>query len=198
MLVDEDGRLLGTVTAREVLDRIEAGSATGAAAEPGAVPAGGPDWHFLHDHAHTIAGWFAWHVWLSVIPVVIGLVIALPIGWLMNRYRWAYPPLVSVAGLLYTIPSIALFVVLPGILHTKMLPGQRRRRADGLHRGADGPGRRRRAGLGADRGRAGGDGDGLQGLQRLIRVELPIAVPSSPPACGWPPWPTSAWSRWPR
>jgi hypothetical protein len=70
----------------------------------GAVPAGGPDWAFLSNNKGHIVNLFAWHAWLSVIPVVIGLVIALPIGWTMNRLRWSYPPLVSLAGILYTIP----------------------------------------------------------------------------------------------
>jgi osmoprotectant transport system permease protein len=142
------------------------------------VRSGGPDWRFLHDNAHTIAGWFAWHVWLSVIPVVIGLVIALPIGWVMNRYRWSYPPLVSVAGVLYTIPSIALFVVLPGILHTQVLAPVNvvvalsiytvalmvRVIADGL------------ASVPTEIAQA-ATAMGYRGLQRLTSVELPIAVP---------------------
>ena len=54
-------------------------------------------------------------------PLLIGLIISLPLGWLARRYRWVYPPLVSLAGLLYTIPSLALFILLPGILKTKIL-----------------------------------------------------------------------------
>lgn len=143
-----------------------------------ALVAGGPDTEFLKNNADTILGWFGWHVWLSVIPVVIGLVIALPIGWVMNRYRWAYPPLVSVAGVLYTIPSIALFVVLPGVLHTKVLSPVNvvvaltvytvalmvRVVADGL------------ASVPNDVGQA-ATAMGYKGFQRLVKVELPIAVP---------------------
>ena len=61
------------------------------------------------------------HIWLAAIPVVLGLIIALPIGYIARRYSWTYPPLVSIAGLLYTIPSLALFVLAPGILGTKIL-----------------------------------------------------------------------------
>ncbi|HEX6873456.1 MAG TPA: ABC transporter permease subunit, partial [Micromonosporaceae bacterium] len=35
--------------------------------------------------------------------------------------RWRYTTLITLAGLLYTIPSIALFVVLPGLLGTRIL-----------------------------------------------------------------------------
>lgn len=57
------------------------------------------------------------HTWLSVVPVVIGLLIAMPLGWLANRFSWSYPPIMSISGLLYTIPSIALFVVVPPLLN---------------------------------------------------------------------------------
>ncbi len=46
-------------------------------------------------------------------PVVVGLLLALPLGWLARRYGWVYPPMMSVTGLLYTVPSIALFVLIP-------------------------------------------------------------------------------------
>ena len=36
------------------------------------------DW--LYRESGRIAELFAWHVWLSVIPVVIGLILALPLG----------------------------------------------------------------------------------------------------------------------
>ena len=52
---------------------------------------------------------------------MIGFVVSVPLGWLATRYRWTYPPLVSFFGLLYTIPSLALFVVMPRTLHTRIL-----------------------------------------------------------------------------
>ncbi len=61
------------------------------------------------------------HVWLSLLPVVLGLLIALPLGYLAQRYRWLYPPMMGTAGVLYTIPSLALFVALPTILGTQIL-----------------------------------------------------------------------------
>ena len=42
-------------------------------------------------------------------------------GWLANHYRWVYPPLIGISSLLYTIPSLVLFVSLPGILGTQIL-----------------------------------------------------------------------------
>ena len=52
---------------------------------------------------------------------MLGLLLALPLGALAHRYRWSYATLITLAGLLYTIPSLALFVVLPGILGTRIL-----------------------------------------------------------------------------
>ena len=73
-------------------------------------------WSYFMDHrSHDLSLLWA-HTWLSVVPVVIGLVIALPLGWLARRYRWVYPPMMSITGLLYTIPSIALFVLIPPVL----------------------------------------------------------------------------------
>jgi osmoprotectant transport system permease protein len=55
------------------------------------------------------------HFYLSVLPVVLGLLISIPLGYVARRYKWTYPPIVSVTGLLYTIPSIALFVIVPPV-----------------------------------------------------------------------------------
>ena len=64
------------------------------------------------------------HVGLSIPPIVIGFVIALPLGWLAHRYRLTRGVLLSVVGLLYTIPSIALFVILPPIIGISILSAE--------------------------------------------------------------------------
>lgn len=61
------------------------------------------------------------HIYLAGLPLLIGLVVSIPLGWLAVRYRVAYPPLIAGSGLLYTIPSLALFILLPGILGTQIL-----------------------------------------------------------------------------
>ena len=70
-------------------------------------------WGYFLDHRSTVLGWLWDHAWLSVLPVVVGLLLALPLGWLARRYTWVYPPMMSITGLLYTVPSIALFVIIP-------------------------------------------------------------------------------------
>ncbi len=73
-------------------------------------------WGYFLDHRSDDLRWLWDHTWLSIVPVVIGLVIALPLGWLARRYPWLYPPTITISGLLYTIPSIALFVLVPPLL----------------------------------------------------------------------------------
>ena len=79
-------------------------------------------WHFFGyflDHRQEVLGWLWDHTWLSVVPVVVGLLLALPLGWLARRYGWVYPPMMSITGLLYTVPSIALFVLIPPLFGFK-------------------------------------------------------------------------------
>jgi osmoprotectant transport system permease protein len=52
------------------------------------------------------------HLRITVISLVLGAVIAFPLGIISYRWRRAYPPILSVTNVLYTIPSLALFVIL--------------------------------------------------------------------------------------
>ncbi|GGK56219.1 ABC transporter permease [Ornithinimicrobium pekingense] len=61
------------------------------------------------------------HLYLAGVPLVVGLLISLPLGWLARHVRWLGPPLVAGTGLMYTIPSLALFILLPLVLGTRIL-----------------------------------------------------------------------------
>lgn len=61
------------------------------------------------------------HLRQVALPIVLGFVIAIPLGWLAYRFRLTRGLLLTVAGLLYTIPSLALFVVLPPLLGISFL-----------------------------------------------------------------------------
>ena len=61
------------------------------------------------------------HAVLALFPLVVGLLLAIPLGWLARRYRWLYSPLIAGTGLLYTIPSLALFILMPLVLGTGIL-----------------------------------------------------------------------------
>jgi osmoprotectant transport system permease protein len=81
---------------------------------------GGPV-EYLDAHREQVWTWFVWHAWLAALPVVLGLLVALPLGWGAGQVRWLRGPVVAAAGMFYTIPSLALFVLLPPILHTRIL-----------------------------------------------------------------------------
>ncbi|TAM66268.1 MAG: ABC transporter permease [Microbacteriaceae bacterium] len=118
------------------------------------------------------------HAVLTLVPTVLGLLIALPIGWWAYIHGKVYPAITGVAGILYTIPSLALFVLLPQILGTKVLDPLNvvvaltvytvalmvRVVADGL---SSVPPETVLAATAM----------GYRGWQRLLHVELPVALP---------------------
>jgi osmoprotectant transport system permease protein len=61
------------------------------------------------------------HILLSVPPIVIGLIIATPLGWLANRHSLTRSPLLLITGLLYTIPALPLIIAIPALLSTGIL-----------------------------------------------------------------------------
>jgi osmoprotectant transport system permease protein len=61
------------------------------------------------------------HLILAGLPLLIGLAVALPLGYAAHRWRAAYAPLVTISGLLYTIPSLALFILMPLFIGTRIL-----------------------------------------------------------------------------
>lgn len=133
-------------------------------------------WDYLTD-GQTFQ-WLRTTLWLAALPVVIGLLVALPIGWTASRYKWTYPPIVSVFGILYTIPSLVMFLLLPGIIGTGILSPTNvaialtvytvallaRTVADGL------------SSVSTDTLSA-ASAMGYTGWQRLAKVQLPLAVP---------------------
>lgn len=72
-------------------------------------------------HLGQVGGLMVTHAVLAIIPLVVGLVLAVPLGWLAWRFRPVRTTLVAGTGLLYTIPSLALFILMPLILGTGIL-----------------------------------------------------------------------------
>ncbi|MFW6186615.1 MAG: ABC transporter permease [Actinomycetota bacterium] len=60
------------------------------------------------------------HLIQSVLPVLIGVLLSVPLARLVSRNPVLRPVLVSGSSLLYTIPSLTLFVVLPLVLGTQI------------------------------------------------------------------------------
>ena len=61
------------------------------------------------------------HLWLSLLPLVLGLLIAVPLGAFVHRTTVLRRLTTVVASIIFTIPSLALFVVLPLVIPTRIL-----------------------------------------------------------------------------
>jgi osmoprotectant transport system permease protein len=70
------------------------------------------DWAWIADHSDDMVARIIKHIIFTGIAVGVGFAISLVLSLLIVRYRWAYGPITGVAGLLYTIPSLALFGLL--------------------------------------------------------------------------------------
>lgn len=55
------------------------------------------------------------HLALSVPAIILSFVLSVPLGWVAHRYRWSRGVLLALVGLLYAIPSLALFIALPAV-----------------------------------------------------------------------------------
>ena len=133
---------------------------------------------WLDDHWDVVLDLTGRHAYLAGVPLLIGLLIAIPLGWLAQHYRWLSTPLVAGTGLLYTIPSIALFILMPGIIGTGFLDPVNvlismtiytvalltRTAADGL-------------GSVPEEVKLSANAMGVRPFRRLLTVDLPLAVP---------------------
>lgn len=134
-----------------------------------------PDWEWLGRNVETIRGLLWQHIELTVLSVAIGFAIAAPLAVLAVRRRQLYGPLLSLTGVLYTIPSLALFVFLvtfTGISVTTSLIGLTIYTLLILFRNTV-------AGLDAVPRdvREAAEAMGHTRNQQLWRVELPVALP---------------------
>jgi osmoprotectant transport system permease protein len=115
------------------------------------------------------------HVELVVVSVLLGFLIAMTLAILSHGRRWLVPVFVGGTGILYTIPSIALFLLLLPITgrgtETAVL-ALSIYNLQIIYRNAN-------AGLANVPGSAkdAGRGMGMTKRQLLWRVELPLAVP---------------------
>ena len=130
------------------------------------------------DHLSDVLTLAGKHIYLAGVPLVLGLVIAIPIGWLATRHKLLYPPLIIGTGLLYTIPSLALFILMPLFIGTRILDPVNvivamtiytvallvRTVADGL-------------GAVSESVNQSATAMGFGRVRRLLTVELPLAVP---------------------
>ncbi|RCV48533.1 ABC transporter permease [Marinitenerispora sediminis] len=115
------------------------------------------------------------HLQLSITPILLGLLLALPLGVACVRWRALYPPVFTTVNILYAIPSIALFflllpytsfsawtAIIPLTVYTLavLVPNV----VDGLNQVPD-------------HVRQAAEAMGFGPLRRLVQVELPVALP---------------------
>jgi osmoprotectant transport system permease protein len=133
------------------------------------------DWAWIASHLPDLAYRTGQHLYLASIALVIGFLISFVVGVAATRWRPVYAPAASFAGIVYTIPSLALFSALvpilglsivmaeiPLVLYTLVIllrnvvagidavPGEVREAADAM---------------------------GFRPWARLWRIEVPLAVP---------------------
>jgi osmoprotectant transport system permease protein len=133
-------------------------------------------WDWIERNLSTdIAEALREHLILSFTPVLLGLAIALPVGLACARWTRLYPPVLAATSVLYAIPAIGLFVIFvafSGLTYTSVIvplalytlsvlvPAV----VDGLRSVPD-------------HVRQSAVAMGFGPLRRLVKVELPIAVP---------------------
>lgn len=61
------------------------------------------------------------HLVLALVPMVLGLLISIPLAQVSRRHSALRQLVATVSSLLYTIPSLALFIILPPLLGTRIL-----------------------------------------------------------------------------
>ena len=79
------------------------------------------DWAWIQRNLAMIGSLLVEHIILSVLPVLIALVISLPLGFLVFKTKRVANVILAFLGVIYSIPSLALFVMMPLILGTKIL-----------------------------------------------------------------------------
>lgn len=70
------------------------------------------DWSWIPSNSGQILQLTGENAYLGIVPALIGLAIALPLGVIAARWRWFYPPTLTVLNVIYAIPSLALFIAL--------------------------------------------------------------------------------------
>jgi len=132
-------------------------------------------WSWIVDHVDDFTELLGNHIYMAIMPILFGLLISVPLGVACVRWPRIYPPVLGTTTILYSIPSIALFVLLIDFTGTEpvtviipltvyTLAVLVRNVVDGL-RSVDESVRQSAIAM------------GFTGLRRLLRVDLPIATP---------------------
>jgi hypothetical protein len=73
------------------------------------------DWQWVTGHIAYFWSLSRTHLYLALVAVFFGLLIALPLGALATQVPRSYPPILVVTTILYALPSLAVFAFLVGV-----------------------------------------------------------------------------------
>lgn len=75
------------------------------------------DWGWVNDNLPMISRLTAEHVLLALLPAVVGLIVAVPLGYLIFRIRGAGRVVLALVGAIAAIPLVSVLVVMPLIIN---------------------------------------------------------------------------------
>lgn len=67
---------------------------------------------YILQNPHRVLGLLLQHLQMTGLAVLVALAIAVPLVLLLTRYSWLRLPILGLLGTLYTIPSLALIILL--------------------------------------------------------------------------------------
>ena len=73
-------------------------------------------WDWLGRNIDVVLSDLWQHIEITLVALALGIVIAFPVGLAAYRWRRSYPPILAITQVLYTIPSLALFVLLINVV----------------------------------------------------------------------------------
>jgi osmoprotectant transport system permease protein len=68
--------------------------------------------NYLLQNWDTVLGLVLTHIWITAAALLVAVVIALPLGWFLSYHKGLAGPVMGFLGVIYTIPSIALIILL--------------------------------------------------------------------------------------
>jgi osmoprotectant transport system permease protein len=81
-------------------------------------------WDYIPDHFHEIRSALLQHLQLTFIAVGVGLVLSSLLAAVALRFRFSFQPLNALTGIMYAIPSLALFILLSPITGLTVLTSE--------------------------------------------------------------------------
>jgi len=66
-------------------------------------------WSFITQNQYEVASLTLEHLWIVGISTVLAVVVGIPLGVLITRKRSLHKPVIAIANIIQTIPSLALF-----------------------------------------------------------------------------------------